>query len=79
MLESVRCSKMLDYEFMANDSKSRVEKSGIPHTAHRHDILDDANALYTWVDMWTHSTGYQLLQSSHATPLSFHFTSFEHA
>lgn len=46
MLESVRCLKILDDEFMKNDSKSEVEKFGIPNAVHCQDILDDANALY---------------------------------
>lgn len=46
MLESVRCSKILDEESITNESKSEVEKFGIPHAVHCHDILDDANALY---------------------------------
>lgn len=36
----------MDDELMANDSKSEGEKFGFPHPAHRHDILDDADALY---------------------------------
>lgn len=56
MLESDRCSKILDEEFITNESKSEVEKFGIPHAVHCQDILDDANALYMYVDMWRHST-----------------------
>lgn len=39
----------MDDELMANDSKSEGEKFGFPHPAHRHDILDDADALFMWV------------------------------
>lgn len=46
MLESVRCSKILDKESITNESKSEIEKFCIPHAVHCHDILDDANALY---------------------------------
>lgn len=60
------------------NQKVRYEKFGIPHAVHCQDILDDANALYMYVDMWRHSTWYHLLQSSHATPLSFHVTALVH-
>lgn len=56
MLESVRCSKMLNEKFMAIEANRNVEKFGITHVAHRHDILDDANVLNMRVNIWRHST-----------------------
>ena len=67
--------KLLLFEMMV-DSNRFVEKFGRPQFTQCHEML--FSAMYTGVDMCMHSTWYQQLQSSQATPLCFHVTAFSH-
>ena len=74
--ESDKCSKLFDVFTIKDSNKlnDMDDKFGMSQVTQCHEIFELAKALYTGVDMCMHSALYHLLQSSHATPLSFQVT-----